>query len=77
MLLAARGDDEDYTVHLTYPIDEIDTDRKKDHQKHASKAWSPKKQSLKAFLAENKKFAKKVVIVDENEPHLINLLDEV
>jgi beta-lactamase superfamily II metal-dependent hydrolase len=77
MLLAARGDADDYTVHLTYPIDEIDADRKKDHQKHSSKAWSPKKQSLKAFLAENKKFAKKIVIVDKTKPHLINLLDEV
>ena len=77
MLLAARGDADDYTVHLTYPIDEIDADRKKDHQKHSSKAWSPKKQSLKAFLAANKKFAKKIVIVDKTKPHLINLLDEV
>ena len=77
MLLAARGDAANYTVHLTYPIDEIDADRKKDHQKHSSKAWSPKKQSLKAFLAENKKFAKKILIVDESKPHLINLLDEV
>lgn len=77
MLLAARGDADNYTVHLTYPIDEIDADRKKAHQKHSSKAWSPKKQGLKAFLAENKKFAKKIVIVDENKPHLINLLDEV
>ena len=77
MLLAARGDAANYTVHLTYPIDEIDADRKKDHQKHSSKAWSPKKQSLKAFLAENKKSAKKILIVDESKPHLINLLDEV
>ena len=77
MLLAARGDAADYTVHLTYPIDEIDADRKKDWKKHSSKAWSPKKQSLAAFLAENKKFAKKILIVDETQPHLINLLDEV
>lgn len=77
MLLAARGDKEKYTVHLTYPIDEIDKDRKKDWQKHSSKPWSAKKQGLAAFLAENKKFADKIVIVDEDEPHLINLLDEM
>jgi tRNA A37 threonylcarbamoyladenosine modification protein TsaB len=91
MLLDARGD-EYYTVHLTYPIDEIDVGRKDDWQKEQAKEkakkaknpkvkvranWSPKKNSVTAFLAENKKFAKKVVIVDENEPHLINLLDEV
>lgn len=77
MLLAARGDDENYTVHLTYPIDEIDADRKKDWKKHSSKPWSPKKQGLAALLAENKKFAKKILIVDEDKPHLINLLDEL
>ena len=76
MLLAARGDD-DYTVHLTYPIDEIDAGRKIAHGKHSSKPWSPKTQSLAAFLAANKNFAKKIVIVDEKKPHLINLLDEV
>ena len=87
MLLAERGD-EDYTVHLTYPIDEIDIDREKDWKKEQQKEktrksktvrpnWSAKKNSLAAFLAANKKFAKKIVIVDESEPHLINLLDEL
>lgn len=87
MLLAERGD-EDYTVHLTYPIDEIDVDRKKDWEKEQGKEkarnakkvrpnWSPKKNSLAAFFAANKNFAKKVVIVDEKAPHLINLLDEL
>ena len=75
MLLAERGD-ENYTVHLTYPIDEIDAERKKEVKKKG-KPWSPKKHSLKAFLEENKKFAKKVVIVDETKPHLINLLDKI
>jgi beta-lactamase superfamily II metal-dependent hydrolase len=77
MLLAARGDAADYTVHLTYPIDEIDAERKKAFKKHSSKAWSPKKHSLAAFFADNKKFAKKIQIVDETKPHLINLLDAV
>lgn len=75
MLADARGD-EDYTVHLTYPIDEIDEERKKECKKKG-KPWSPKKQSLAAFLDANKKFAKKIQIVDEKKPHLINLLDEM
>jgi hypothetical protein len=75
MLMDVRGD-EDYTVHLTYPIDEIDVARKAEAKKHGQ-SWSVKKNSLASFFADNKAFAKKVVIVDENEPHLINLLDEL
>jgi len=75
MLLDERGD-EDYTVHLTYPIDEIDVERKKEAKKKG-KPWSPKKQSLASFLDANKNFAKKIQIVDEKKPHLINLLDEM
>ena len=75
MLWAERGD-EKYTVHLTYPVDEIDVNRKLEEKKKG-KPWSPKKQGLVAFFAENPKFAKKVVIVDENKPHLINLLDKL
>src|ERR1041384_1857703 len=91
MLLDERGD-EDFTIHLTYPVDEIDVERKKDWEKEQAKEkakkakdpkvkvranWSPKKNSLTAFFDANKKFAKKVVIVDEKEPHLINLLDKI
>lgn len=75
MLWAERGD-EKYTVHLTYPIDEIDAERKKEVKKKG-KPWSAKKQSLAAFLDANPKFAKKIVIVPETKPHLINLLDKV
>lgn len=75
MLWAERGD-EKYTVHLTYPIDEIDVNRKAEEKKKG-KPWSPKKQGLVAFFAENPKFAKKVSIVDEKKPHLINLLDKI
>lgn len=74
MLWGERGD-EKYTVHLTYPIDEIDVERKAEEKKKG-KPWSPKKQGLVAFFDENPKFAKKVVIVDEKKPHLINLLDK-
>ncbi len=75
MLLDERGD-KDYTIHLTYPIDEIDVERKKECKKKG-KPWSPKKQSLAAFFDANKRFAKKIQIVDEKKPHLINLLDEM
>jgi beta-lactamase superfamily II metal-dependent hydrolase len=75
MLLAERGD-EKYSVHLTYPIDEIDVERKKEAKKKG-KAWSPKKQGLAAFFDANPKFLKKVVIVDTKKPHLINLLDKI
>jgi hypothetical protein len=75
MLLAERGDAK-YTVHLTYPIDEIDVERKKEAKKKG-KPWSPKKQSLAAMFDANPKFLKKVVIVDAKKPHLINLLDKM
>jgi len=75
MLLDERGD-EKYTIHLTYPIPEIDVARKAEEKKKG-KPWSPKKQGLVAFFAENPKFAKKVSIVDEKKPHLINLLDKI
>lgn len=75
MLLDERGDAK-YTVHLTYPVDEIDVERKKEAKKKG-KPWSPKKQGLVAFFAANPKFAKKVVIVDEQKPHLINLLEKI
>lgn len=92
MLLDARGDKDDYTIHLTYPIDEIDVGRKADWEKEQGKEktkkksnpktkvranWSAKTNSLTAFFAANKKFAKKVVIVEEGKPHVIDLLDKV
>lgn len=83
MLLNARGD-EDYEIHLTYPVDEIDVLRKAEWDKHAKKkskkpkpAWSHETNSLGALFDENKNFGKKVRIVEEGEPHLINLLEEV
>ena len=91
MLLDERGD-EDITIHLTYPIKDIDVGRKADWEKEQAKEkakkaknpkvkvranWSPKKNGLVAFFADNKEFAKKVVIVDEKKPHLIELLDEI
>lgn len=87
MLLDERGD-KDFTIHLTYPIDQIDAGRKEDWEKEQAKEkarksknvrpnWSAKKNSLGAFFAEHKAFAKKVVIVDDTKPHLIELLDNI
>jgi len=75
MLLAERGNAK-YTVHLTYPIAEIDAERKKECKKKG-KSWSPKKQSLAALLDANQSFAKKIKIVDEKKPHLIPLLVKI
>ena len=87
MLLEARGD-ADYTVHLTYPVAEIDKGRKADWEKEQAKEkarkkktvrpnWSPAAHSLAAFLKKNPKFSRKVVIVSDKTPHLIDLLDPV
>ncbi|HKP38173.1 MAG TPA: hypothetical protein VJT71_15045 [Pyrinomonadaceae bacterium] len=91
MLWVARGN-EDYKVHFTYPIDEIDAEREKDWNKERNKEkkkqeknpdkevrpeWSPEEHGVKAFFDENPDFAAKAEFVEEDEPHLINLLDEL
>ena len=91
MLLKARGD-ENYEVHLTYPIDEIDIGREADWKKEQAKEkkkqlakpekevradWSPAEHSLASLLEDNPDFAKKFRFVSDDEPHLINLLEEV
>ena len=90
MLFKARGKDP-FTVHLTYPIDEIDVERKKDWEKERAKEqakkkknpktkvrpkWSAEKNSLESFFDDLKLAAgQKIKIVDETKPHVINLLD--
>jgi hypothetical protein len=91
MLLDESGGEE-FTIHLTYPIHEIDVEREKDWNKEQQKEktrkgnvpnvevredWSPKKHSLTSFFAAHKDFAKKVSIVEDGEPHVINLLEKV
>jgi hypothetical protein len=91
MLLAARGDD-DYTVHLTYPIVEIDAGREADWKKEQAKEkkkqlkkpetkvrpdWSPLEHSIAGLLEANPSLAQKTRIVPDGEPYLINLLEEV
>jgi len=39
--------------------------------------WSPKKNGLASFLADNKAMAKKIRVVEQGKPHLIDLLDRV
>lgn len=91
MLLTARGD-ANYTIHLTYPIDEIDAERQKDWEKEQNKEkkkkeknphkkvrenWLPEKHSLQSLFDEYQNFRMKISIVEKNEPHVINLLEKV
>jgi beta-lactamase superfamily II metal-dependent hydrolase len=86
-----RGD-APYTVHLTYPVEEIDINRKKDWESEQGKEksrklknpdtvvrenWSHEKHSLECFVAEHEKFAEKLSVIKQGEPHVINLLEEV
>lgn len=89
MLIAARGN-AGYEIHLTYPVDEIDAERKKDWEKERSKEvarkkknpktkvrekWSPAAHSLAALFKKNPKLAAKVRVVGEDEAHVIDLGD--
>jgi hypothetical protein len=91
MLLEARGND-DYEIHLTYPVKEIDIGRKADWEKEQAKEkkkkeknpakkvrpnWNASKHSLDSLFKAKKSFGKKVRIVPEDEPYLIHLLDEI
>lgn len=81
MLLDARGDAQ-LTIHLTYPVDEIDVARKAEADKEfkrgrREKPWAEETDSLKHFFAQNTAFGEKVRIVDEKEPHVIDLLEKV
>jgi hypothetical protein len=91
MLLDARGD-ADYTIHLTYPVEEIDAGRKQDWEKEQTKEknrqkknpgkqvrpdWSPEEHSLRSLFDGHEDFRKKVSIVEDGQPHVIDLLEEV
>lgn len=91
MLLEERGDEE-FTIHFTYPIPEIDIEREKDWNKEQKKEqtrkkknpqvivredWSPNKHSLTKFFAANKDFKRKVSIVEVTKPHVIDLLEKL
>jgi hypothetical protein len=86
MLFAARGK-APLTIHLTYPVDEIDAARRAEwaQQRQREKdrgaatvrnTWSDPKQSLQRFLTGKRLAADQVVtIVDASRPHVIDLLD--
>jgi hypothetical protein len=80
----------DGLIHLTYPIEEIDVERKKDWIKEQRKEvarkaknpqlvvrpdWSPADHSLAAFFAARPDLAARVRIVSADDPHVIDLLD--
>jgi beta-lactamase superfamily II metal-dependent hydrolase len=88
MLLEARGD-APFVMHFTYPIGEIDVERRKDWEKEQAKekkrkkkkvrpSWSHDQHSLSAFF-EHKGLAhgQKMSFVDADKPHVIDLLDEL
>lgn len=87
MLLDARGGAH-FTVHLTYPVKDIDEGREEDWKKEQNKKktrpaaegrpnWSPEKQSLEALFAERRVPSERLSIVDAEAPHVIDLLDPV
>jgi hypothetical protein len=90
-LLDARGDD-DFTMHFTYPLEEIDIGREKDWNKQRQKQkkrkeknpeievradWSAEDHSLMALFETNNYAAKKVRVVGSDKPHVIHLLQQV
>ena len=91
MLRDARKDD-NFLIHLTYPLEEIDGGRKEDWKKEQANEkarkmknprtqvrsnWSEKNNSLRAFFAGHTELAKQVRFVEKGKPHVIDLLDKV
>jgi hypothetical protein len=81
-----------FTVHLTYPVKEIDEGRWDDWNKQQTKEknkkkkkpatkvrsnWLPKMQSLEALFEDRRAPGAKISIVDAETPHVINFLDAV
>lgn len=92
MLFDARGG-EPFTVHLTYPIDQLDAARKSDWEKEQNKEkarrkagsrkpvrenWSATKHGLAAFF-ESRRLSpgQKVIINEDSKTHAIDLLDRL
>jgi len=91
MLFDARGD-EDYEIHLTYDVKDIDEEREKDWNKERNKEvarkkkkgtgevrekWSAEDHGLVAFFDAKPSLKKKLRIVDEKKPHVIDLADKL
>jgi hypothetical protein len=76
-----------FTMYFTYPIDEIDVERKKDWEKQRAleikrkkkkvrPVWSPKQHGLKEFFDKQKpRPDQKIQIVPSGGSHVIDLLD--
>lgn len=90
MLRQARGDAATYSIHLTYPVADIDVQREKAWKTEQTKEkarnrtnpsvdvradWSPASNGLVAFFAAHAAFASKVRIVEPGKAHVIDLLD--
>lgn len=83
MLFAARGS-APFTLHFTYPIDEIDVERRKEWDAQNARAkkrgksrapWSPSTNSLTAFFKKTGLAAgQSIAVAREDAPHLIELL---
>jgi hypothetical protein len=92
MLFQARGG-EPFTIHLTYDVEEIDAERKKDWEKEQAKQrkrkekrpgtvvrddWSHEANSLAAFFEQHPLAeGQEIRIVPRDAPHVIDLLDEL
>ncbi len=75
MLFGARGK-EPFTLHLTYPVKEMDVERKADWEKKAGNVWDAAAQGLEAYFAKRPPAAGQVVRVSDGVgPHVIDLLD--
>jgi hypothetical protein len=88
MLFEARGH-ASFVMHFTYPLADVDVERKKDWEKEQAREkkkrkakprpnWSQKKHSLTAFFVDiGLAGGQTVKIVQDKKPHVIDLLDKV
>ena len=85
MLLHARGD-EPFTIHLTYPLEEIDAGREADWDKERAKekargkkqraAWNAERQGLVQLFEDRPlRRGQRLLVVDEQAAHVIDLLE--
>jgi beta-lactamase superfamily II metal-dependent hydrolase len=90
MLFCARRG-ADFTVHLTYPAEEIDKERRNDWEKvnkqkgpqdtrsdlKVSADWSDATQGLQALFADERRGTASISIVSSDQPHVIDLLEAI
>ncbi|RJF74321.1 hypothetical protein [Rhodopseudomonas palustris] len=81
MLLGARGTDDDYAIHLTYEIADIDAERAAEwlrkQPRNVGAEWPAEDLSLAALFDAHPDFKAKVQIVQPGQPHLLDLLEPV